>query len=230
LDCSIESLIKFFKISPLNQLWPGSDNNVSWSGATLAGLKFIAQWAKKGFSMKSQIEIEKVLAEMLAKKSFPENFAFESRWIESAIEFGNRELLHYSHPLFSRNLGYTRIELDAVVLNFLSHASGEKEDEPGEANVWASLLKREELSVMIEQLRKNCSHAQAGKIREFVGQVIQENQKQRVTKLDRKYYLHDYIFEKWNKKNYWAIAMKALCEQFEVFLPPEFEKEWEGGW
>jgi len=180
--------------------------------------------------MKSQTEIEKVLAEILAEKAFPKNFAFESRWIKSAIEFGNKELRHYSHPLFPRNLGYTRIELDGVVLNFLSHASGEKENEPGNANIWASLLKKEDLPVMVEQLRKDCSNVQVVQIREFIILVIQENQKQRITKLERKYYLHDYLFEKWTKENNWAVAMRALCEQFGVPLPPEFEKEWEEGW
>ena len=159
-------------------------------------------------------------------ENFPVDFIFESRWIKSAIRFGWNELLRYSHPLFSRKLGYTRVELDAVVINFLSHTSGERSDAPGQANVWASILSKSELTIMIQRLRKDCSGPQAKQIQMFVKKVICENQRQRVTTLDRKYYLHDYIFDKWSKERRWAVAMKELCEQFDVPFPPEFYREW----
>lgn len=157
-------------------------------------------------------------------RSFPKGFTFNQNWIQSAIRFCWNELLNYSHPLFGSSTGYTRVRLDAVVPNFLTHASGEKENERGKAIVYASMLRDDQLPLMVKQLRKDCSERQVRQIQILVKRIIRENQKQRVTKLDRKYYLHDYIFEKWDESD-WGITMKTLCEEFNVPLPPEYYEE-----
>ncbi|MDD3487623.1 MAG: hypothetical protein PHF35_04605 [Candidatus Moranbacteria bacterium] len=153
-------------------------------------------------------------------RPFPPAFTFNQEWIQSAICFGWNELLRYSHPLFGRA---SRVRLDALVPNFLSYASGQNKNKPGDPNIFAAMLRDDQLPLMVKQLRKDCSSRQVRQIGLFIGRVIRENQRQRVTKLDRKHYFHDYIFEKWKWE--WGIVMKALCEEFSVELPPEYYED-----
>ncbi|MFH1611696.1 MAG: hypothetical protein ABH887_00255 [bacterium] len=157
--------------------------------------------------------------------ALPKSFGFDSSYINSATGFFHNELINYIHPMWGKS---DHIDLDAVVLNFLSHASGQdyKKDSTGQTpNIFASMINKEELPRMIEQLRKDCTPEQVERIGDLIRMTITENQKQRVTKL--KGYTRDYIFDKWSKNDQWAVAMKTLCEQFEIPLPPEYEKEWE---
>ena len=158
---------------------------------------------------------------------------FTAESIDYAIVSTWLDLLDFDHPLFGKSGGGpANCRIDALPQNFLSCASGQGETD-GCGNIWpkinAWMIPSEELPRMVQWLRDACTPRQVKQIRALFSRINAENQLNRTRKRDRSIWLHDIIFEKWNKEDGWAVVMRAICEQFEIPLPPEFMQEWNGG-
>lgn len=151
--------------------------------------------------------------------------------IAYAIKSAWRDLMNFEHPVFGRLKGPENCRIDVMPQHFLSAASGCRvKNGRMEYIINAWMVPEEQLPQLVKWLKEVCTPRQIKQIRALIRRINNENQLNRTRKRDRRIWAHDTIFVKWNQEDDWAICMKAFCEQFDIPLPLEFQKEWEGGW
>jgi hypothetical protein len=151
--------------------------------------------------------------------------------IDEAIKSTWRDLMNFNHPLLGVLPGPENCRIDVLPLNFLSGAMETEKDGFGyivpAINIFWIKDPGNEIPKIVSCLRESCNAQQVKRISVLFARIGKENYLNRTRQRDRRLWIHDIIFEEWNKNNTWAIAMKAIYEQFDISLPQEYHEEWD---